>query len=254
MAHLTVLVLVRIPCGLAAGILDHLVTSSHCRTSVDVNVEGYPRVPLLCQQVGRLCRWLGDAGNEVEPSLNIHGDSLSVSMGGNVLLALQDHASYQEEQDTGLSQSSQLVRLCLAEMEGPSFKGSINEAFVWSDTVLSSVNGIEIMDDFFPNICGLNITAQVVLDGMVRALSETKTSTGGLPQWRLQKLSELEIKLFSHDDTYDGLIDMVIKRTQAAALPQPTMSPITKLTLMRGSIQPESLCRLDEMGIQYTLQ
>lgn len=251
MAYLTAVVLERIPCELVGGLLDRLVSPSQYRASVDVDVGGYPRVSLLCQQVGWLCRALGDTGNKLEPNLNIQRTSLSVSMGGITLLALHDLAPDEEEQETGRSRSSQLVEIFLAEVKGPSFKAPIELAFIWCDTVLTSNDGIKIMDHFFPNTCRLRITVQAVLDGVVEALTETKTNTGGFSRWHLQKLSELEIKLFGHDDTYDGLVDMAIERTRAAALPRSSVSPIMKLTLGRGSICAESLRRLDEMGIEY---
>ncbi|KIO29259.1 hypothetical protein M407DRAFT_21651 [Tulasnella calospora MUT 4182] len=233
-AYLTVLVLECIPCGVTAGLLDRLVTSSHCRTSVDVDVG----VTLAC------------------PYSVSKSDGFVVPSEIKTLLALRNHASDEEDQDTGPSRSSQLVRLFLTEIEGPSFKESIDEARMWTDTLLSSIDGIEIMDHFFPYTRRLDITAEVVLDGVVRALTGTETATGSLSRWRLPKLSELEIKLYrgGHDGAYDGLIDMAIKRTQKAALPQLTVSPITKLRLGRGSVQPESLGRLDEMGIEYILQ
>ncbi|KAG8916197.1 hypothetical protein FRC01_003301, partial [Tulasnella sp. 417] len=223
MTCLTAVRLELVPCELTASLLDCLVASPYCRAWVEVDVMGYPHVPILCQQIGRLCRSLGDAGKELNPDLSINLTSIQVRMGDKAELAIQNHAWSEEEDDAGFSRGFQLAKLFLAEIEGPRFKESIKKAVLWSAVPRSPTDGIEILDHFFPKTCCLNISGYSVLPGLVRALAETEGGTGGFPQWHLQKLSELEIKLYDQTDTtYDGLMEIVIKRTQAAALPQST--------------------------------
>ncbi|KAG8955864.1 hypothetical protein FRC04_006311 [Tulasnella sp. 424] len=255
MQYLTRVELERIPCRITAGLLDRLVAPPHCRSSVDVDVQGYTNVPSLCQQAGRLCRWVGDASEGLLPNLNICQDVVSFTLGYGTLLSLQNHGWSDEEHETGFSQRSQLIRLFLDEIDRAGFKEPIDESYLWYDSISAAFEGTRIMEDFFPNICGLNITVDVVgLQGMIRALSETKNPQDGLPRWPLPKLSTLEIKIFGHDETYDNLIDLTIKRTLAAASPLSAVSPIRKLTLGHGRVQQKSLRKLDDMGIEYELR
>lgn len=254
MQYLTKLSLERIPCRITAGLLDRLVASPHCRSSVDVDVQGYTNVPSLCQQAGRLCRWVGDASEGLLPNLNIRHDLVSFTLGYRTLLSLQNRGWSDEERKTGFSQRSQLIRLFLDEIDGAGFKEPIDESCLWYDSISAAFEGTRIMEDFFPNTCGLNIAVDVGLEGMIQALSETKNPEDGLPRWPLPKLSTLEIKIFGHDEAYDNLIDMTIKRTQAAASPLAAVSPIRKLTLGHGRVQQKSLRKLDDMGIEYELR
>ncbi|KAG8894361.1 hypothetical protein FRC01_013015, partial [Tulasnella sp. 417] len=251
MAYLDKVVLEHVPFDLVACLLDRLVAPARCRSFIDVNIKGSPNKPLLCQQAGRLCRSLGVTGKKLNFSLTIRCRFILVALGDKSRLCLREN---EEEHDVGFSQSSKLVRLFLNEIDKPSLQDSIEESWVWADSVSQLVEEIDILDEFFPNLCSLRFEVDNGdFDAVVRALTETNPLAGGSHGWLLPKLSTLWVNLDDDDFACDGLIDVAIKRSQAAALPLSGVSPIVKLTLVHGNVQRESLARLDEMGITYHL-
>ncbi|KAG9019890.1 hypothetical protein FRB90_000020 [Tulasnella sp. 427] len=255
MKYLTKLELERIPWRITSGLLNRLVvTSSVCSTFITVDIDEHADfdIPWICKHVGGLCGSFPDAGDPPKACLNISRHSLSFGLGGKSYLSLRKRGWSEHEGTAEFPQRAQMIRLFLTEAtksNEESFKDPVNQSHAWFDSVSSSLEGIQVINDFFPHTQELDIAMETGIEGVVQALTETKPTQNSQSQWPLPRLSKLDIKQWGHQSAWDGLIDTLVKRTQAAALPLSTVSPITELSLGHGAIRKDNISKLEEIGI-----
>lgn len=252
LAHLTHLRLMCMPGEWIVRLLDNLVAPACCSSTIVTEIDGRLNPWILARRVGRLCRPIVSS-SPMMLYLSMTSGSLSAELGDDITFTLTNNG-WAEEQ-TWLSVRSRLIRTFLEECKGPRFQDPIPRAHLRYDSIRSSFEGIKIIGNFFPNTRSLHVTADAGIDQMVQALSESRETEDGSLEWCLPELTELQVgtSAFKSRTSYDSVVDKVIERAQAAPFSTSTFSPITELTLSRGTVRRASLTRLEELGIKYSL-
>lgn len=254
MAHLTHVRFMCTPGAWIALLLDNLVAPACCSSTIITEIDGQFSPSLFAQQVGRLCRPIASSAR-MTPYLCMTSGSLSVELGDEITFTLLNNEWNVGEQENGFSLRSQLARIFLEECKGPRFQDPIQGARLRYDSIHSGFEGIKIIDNFFPKTRSLHVTAGADIIQTVQALAVSRRTEDGSLQWCLPELTELQVGTtsFKSGRAYDSVVDKLIERAQAAALSTSAFLPIAELTLSRGTVQRESLTKLEELGIQYSL-
>ncbi|KAG9041248.1 hypothetical protein FS837_012495 [Tulasnella sp. UAMH 9824] len=254
MAHLTHVRLMCTPSEWISLLLDNLVAPACCSSTIVTEIVGQFNPAVLARQVGRLCSPIASSAR-MTPYLCMSSGCLSVELGDAIMFTLLNNDWNVDEPENGFSLRSHLIRIFLEECKGPRFQDPIQGARLRYDTRPSGFEGIKIIDNFFPNTRSLHVTADVDTIQIVQGLSASRRTEDGSLEWWLPELTELQVgtTAFKSRRSYDSVVDKVIERAQSAALSTSAFLPITELTLSRGTVRRESLTKLEELGIQYSL-
>ncbi|KAG9041249.1 hypothetical protein FS837_012496 [Tulasnella sp. UAMH 9824] len=234
MAHLTYIRLERMPGPWIIRLLENLSAPACCSSRIITEIDGQFNPLVLAQQVGRLCRPIANS-SRMTPCLATSSVFLSLELGNDIMFTLVNSNGWNSARAPGSI--------------------DIPKPRLQYDSIHSGFEEFKILDDFFPNIRGLRVTADGGVAQLFQALSKSRETEGGPLEWYLPKLTELEVETSASRSrkAYDGVVDKLIERALVAALSTSTLSSITELTFFRGTVRRESLTKLEELGIQYTL-